>query len=215
MNTLTSFCGALHTSFVTPSYPTDNEVQFVIQMRPALRGAVLSLLSHYKWQKFVYLYDTDRGRWRCSFDLHCETTGTVSVAQNSNCTPGLQSKCTHSVILCQSPGNARTVNAALFPTVVLCYVNMKYLHQQLVIHNNNSLHFKKWHILWALTFGSLKQLAGWCQFIFWLIMLLILARISSEMRYVTAAPKVFSAEIRVSACLWGLLIVLCQCILCV
>lgn len=64
MNTLTSFCGALHTSFVTPSYPTDNEVQFVIQMRPALRGAVLSLLSHYKWQKFVYLYDTDRGRWQ-------------------------------------------------------------------------------------------------------------------------------------------------------
>ncbi|XP_077387982.1 glutamate receptor 3b isoform X6 [Festucalex cinctus] len=61
MNTLTSFCGALHTSFVTPSYPTDNEVQFVIQMRPALRGAVLSLISHYKWQKFVYLYDTDRG----------------------------------------------------------------------------------------------------------------------------------------------------------
>uniref|UniRef100_A0A3B3U8P0 Glutamate receptor n=2 Tax=Poecilia TaxID=8080 RepID=A0A3B3U8P0_9TELE len=61
MNTLTSFCGALHTSFVTPSYPTDNEVQFVIQMRPTLRGAVLSLLSYYKWQKFVYLYDTDRG----------------------------------------------------------------------------------------------------------------------------------------------------------
>ncbi|XP_077466605.1 glutamate receptor 3b isoform X4 [Stigmatopora argus] len=61
MNTLTSFCGALHTSFVTPSYPIDNEVQFVIQMRPALRGAVLSLISHYKWQKFVYLYDTDRG----------------------------------------------------------------------------------------------------------------------------------------------------------
>ncbi|KAG5852210.1 hypothetical protein ANANG_G00059980 [Anguilla anguilla] len=61
MNTLTSFCGALHTSFVTPSYPTDADVQFVIQMRPALRGAVLSLLSHYKWEKFVYLYDTDRG----------------------------------------------------------------------------------------------------------------------------------------------------------
>jgi len=64
MNTLTSFCGALHTSFVTPSFPTDNEVQFVIQMRPALRGAILSLLAHYKWQKFVYLYDTDRGEWR-------------------------------------------------------------------------------------------------------------------------------------------------------
>uniref|UniRef100_A0A8C1UQV4 Glutamate receptor, ionotropic, AMPA 3b n=1 Tax=Cyprinus carpio TaxID=7962 RepID=A0A8C1UQV4_CYPCA len=61
MNTLTSFCGALHTSFVTPSYPIDSDVQFVIQMRPPLKGAVLSLLSHYKWDKFVYLYDTDRG----------------------------------------------------------------------------------------------------------------------------------------------------------
>ncbi|KAI2657254.1 Glutamate receptor 3 [Labeo rohita] len=60
MNTLTSFCGALHTSFVTPSYPIDSDVQFVIQMRPPLKGAVLSLLSHYKWDKFVYLYDTDR-----------------------------------------------------------------------------------------------------------------------------------------------------------
>lgn len=63
MNTLTSFCGALHTSFVTPSYPIDSDVQFVIQMRPPLKGAVLSLLSHYKWDKFVYLYDTDRGKF--------------------------------------------------------------------------------------------------------------------------------------------------------
>ncbi|XP_041076491.1 glutamate receptor 3-like isoform X4 [Polyodon spathula] len=61
MNTLTSFCGALHTSFITPSYPTDADVQFVIQMRPALKGAILSLLAHYKWEKFVYLYDTERG----------------------------------------------------------------------------------------------------------------------------------------------------------
>uniref|UniRef100_A0A8C9WRB3 Glutamate ionotropic receptor AMPA type subunit 3 n=1 Tax=Scleropages formosus TaxID=113540 RepID=A0A8C9WRB3_SCLFO len=61
MNTLTSFCGALHTSFITPSYPIDADVQFVIQMRPSLRGAVLSLLTHYKWEKFVYLYDTERG----------------------------------------------------------------------------------------------------------------------------------------------------------
>ncbi|MGH0180856.1 UNVERIFIED_CONTAM: hypothetical protein FKN15_005308 [Acipenser sinensis] len=60
MNTLTSFCGALHTSFVTPSYPTDADVQFVIQMRPALKGVILSLLAHYKWEKFVYLYDTER-----------------------------------------------------------------------------------------------------------------------------------------------------------
>ncbi|KTG45341.1 hypothetical protein cypCar_00002204 [Cyprinus carpio] len=61
MNTLTSFCGALHTSFITPSFPTDTDVQFVLQMRPSLRGALLSLLAHYKWEKFVYLYDTDRG----------------------------------------------------------------------------------------------------------------------------------------------------------
>ncbi|XP_045080554.1 glutamate receptor 3-like [Coregonus clupeaformis] len=61
MNTLTSFCGALHTSFITPSFPADADVQFVIQMRPPLRGAVLSLLAHYKWEKFVYLYDTERG----------------------------------------------------------------------------------------------------------------------------------------------------------
>ncbi|EHB17857.1 Glutamate receptor 3 [Heterocephalus glaber] len=60
MNTLTSFCGALHTSFVTPSFPTDADVQFVIQMRPALKGTILSLLGHYKWEKFVYLYDTER-----------------------------------------------------------------------------------------------------------------------------------------------------------
>lgn len=62
MNTLTSFCGALHTSFITPSFPIDADVQFVIQMRPGLRGAVLSLLDHYKWERFVYLYDTDRGK---------------------------------------------------------------------------------------------------------------------------------------------------------
>ncbi|OCT65783.1 hypothetical protein XELAEV_18042030mg [Xenopus laevis] len=61
MNTLTSFCGALHTSFITPSFPTDADVQFVIQMRPPLKGAILTLLNEYDWQKFVYLYDTERG----------------------------------------------------------------------------------------------------------------------------------------------------------
>uniref|UniRef100_A0A4W3J5Y4 Glutamate receptor n=1 Tax=Callorhinchus milii TaxID=7868 RepID=A0A4W3J5Y4_CALMI len=61
VNTLTSFCGALHTSFITPSFPTEGEIQFVIQLRPPLHGALLGLLSHYKWKKFVYLYDTDRG----------------------------------------------------------------------------------------------------------------------------------------------------------
>lgn len=71
MNTLTSFCGALHTSFITPSFPTDADVQFVIQMRPALKGAILSLLTYYKWEKFVYLYDTERGKHCCFIWLSC------------------------------------------------------------------------------------------------------------------------------------------------
>ncbi|XP_076843694.1 glutamate receptor 3a isoform X2 [Brachyhypopomus gauderio] len=61
MNTLTSFCGALHTSFISPSHPIDADIQFVLQMRPPLKGVVLSMLTHYKWKKFVYLYDTERG----------------------------------------------------------------------------------------------------------------------------------------------------------
>ncbi|GCB62697.1 hypothetical protein scyTo_0007269, partial [Scyliorhinus torazame] len=61
VNTLTSFCGALHLSFITPSFPVDTSNQFVIQMRPDLQNALLSLIEHYKWQKFVYIYDADRG----------------------------------------------------------------------------------------------------------------------------------------------------------
>uniref|UniRef100_A0A673NMF4 Glutamate receptor n=1 Tax=Sinocyclocheilus rhinocerous TaxID=307959 RepID=A0A673NMF4_9TELE len=74
MNTLTSFCGALHTSFVTPSYPIDSDVQFVIQMRPPLKGAVLSLLSHYKWNKFEFrriIEEMDR-RQEKRFLIDCE-----------------------------------------------------------------------------------------------------------------------------------------------
>lgn len=67
---------------------------------------------------------------------------------------------------------------------------------------NNTLHLKKQRILF-------EQLAGWRQLIFCLIMLLILAHLSSEMRYVTAATKMFSTEIAVSVCLLGLIIVLC------
>lgn len=70
MNTLTSFCGALHTSFITPSFPTDADVQFVIQMRPALKGAILTLLNEYDWQKFVYLYDTERGKKTIQISEH-------------------------------------------------------------------------------------------------------------------------------------------------
>ncbi|XP_048459548.1 glutamate receptor 1a isoform X1 [Rhincodon typus] len=61
VNTLTSFCGALHLSFITPSFPVDTSNQFVIQMRPDLQTALLNLIEHYKWQKFVYIYDADRG----------------------------------------------------------------------------------------------------------------------------------------------------------
>uniref|UniRef100_A0A668UEC6 Glutamate receptor n=1 Tax=Oreochromis aureus TaxID=47969 RepID=A0A668UEC6_OREAU len=61
VNTLTSFCGALHISLVTPSFPTEGEGQFTLQLRPSIRGALLSLLDHYDWSRFVFLYDTDRG----------------------------------------------------------------------------------------------------------------------------------------------------------
>uniref|UniRef100_A0A671UQJ8 Glutamate receptor n=1 Tax=Sparus aurata TaxID=8175 RepID=A0A671UQJ8_SPAAU len=43
VNTLTSFCGALHISLVTPSFPTEGEGQFTLQLRPSIRGALLSL----------------------------------------------------------------------------------------------------------------------------------------------------------------------------
>ena len=62
VHTLTSFCSALHISLITPSFPTEGESQFVLQLRPSLRGALLSLLDHYEWNCFVFLYDTDRGK---------------------------------------------------------------------------------------------------------------------------------------------------------
>ncbi|KAG8523287.1 Glutamate receptor 4, partial [Galemys pyrenaicus] len=64
VHTLTSFCSALHISLITPSFPTEGESQFVLQLRPSLRGALLSLLDHYEWNCFVFLYDTDRGTWQ-------------------------------------------------------------------------------------------------------------------------------------------------------
>ena len=63
VHTLTSFCSALHISLITPSFPTEGESQFTLQLRPSIRGALLSLLDHYDWNKFVFLYDTDRGEW--------------------------------------------------------------------------------------------------------------------------------------------------------
>ena len=67
VNTITSFCGTLHVSFITPSFPTDGTHPFVIQMRPDLKGALLSLIEYYQWDKFAYLYDSDRGKRQCLF----------------------------------------------------------------------------------------------------------------------------------------------------
>jgi len=67
VHTLTSFCSALHISLVTPSFPAEGETQFVLQLRPSIRGALLSLLDHYDWNRFVFLYDTDRGKKRYKY----------------------------------------------------------------------------------------------------------------------------------------------------
>ncbi|XP_051536245.1 glutamate receptor 1-like isoform X3 [Myxocyprinus asiaticus] len=61
MNMLMSFCGALHVCFVTPSFPIETNNQFVIQLRPELQDALIALVEHYKWTKFVYMYSSDSG----------------------------------------------------------------------------------------------------------------------------------------------------------
>lgn len=81
VHTLTSFCSALHISLITPSFPTEGESQFVLQLRPSLRGALLSLLDHYEWNRFVFLYDTDRGKLGPSF-LICTVPITLARAVN-------------------------------------------------------------------------------------------------------------------------------------
>uniref|UniRef100_A0A8C8JV63 Glutamate receptor n=1 Tax=Oncorhynchus tshawytscha TaxID=74940 RepID=A0A8C8JV63_ONCTS len=75
VHTLTSFCSALHISLVTPSFPTEGEGQFTLQLRPSIRGALLSLLDHYDWSRFVFLYDTDRGN-------RCQSNNTQSINQS-------------------------------------------------------------------------------------------------------------------------------------
>ncbi|XP_066572920.1 glutamate receptor 1 isoform X1 [Amia ocellicauda] len=61
VNMLMSFCGALHVCFVTPSFPIEASNQFVIQLRPELQDALVSVIDHYKWTKFVYMYSSDSG----------------------------------------------------------------------------------------------------------------------------------------------------------
>ncbi|XP_008325855.1 glutamate receptor 1a isoform X4 [Cynoglossus semilaevis] len=61
VNMLMSFCGALHVCFVTPSFPIENANQFVIQLRPELQDALVGVIEHYGWTKFVYMYSSDSG----------------------------------------------------------------------------------------------------------------------------------------------------------
>ncbi|XP_037396641.1 glutamate receptor 1a isoform X3 [Pygocentrus nattereri] len=61
VNMLMSFCGALHVCFVTPSFPIETSNQFVIQLRPELQDALVGVIEHYKWSKFVYIYSSDSG----------------------------------------------------------------------------------------------------------------------------------------------------------
>ncbi|MBN3287694.1 GRIA1 protein, partial [Polyodon spathula] len=61
VNMLMSFCGALHVCFVTPSFPIETSNQFVMQLRPELQDALVSVIDHYKWTKFVYIYDAEAG----------------------------------------------------------------------------------------------------------------------------------------------------------
>lgn len=68
VNTITSFCETLHVSFITPSFPADGLNQFVLQMRPDIKGPLISLVEYYKWEKFAYLYDSDRGKQSLSFE---------------------------------------------------------------------------------------------------------------------------------------------------
>ncbi|KAJ3588047.1 hypothetical protein NHX12_011641, partial [Muraenolepis orangiensis] len=61
VNMLMSFCGALHVCFVTPSFPIETANQFVIQLRPELQDALVGVIDHYSWTKFVYMYSSDSG----------------------------------------------------------------------------------------------------------------------------------------------------------
>lgn len=56
-------------SFITPSFPAEGMNQFVLQMRPDIKGPLVSLVEYYKWDKFAYLYDSDRGNDEIMMDL--------------------------------------------------------------------------------------------------------------------------------------------------
>uniref|UniRef100_A0A8C2X5P4 Glutamate receptor n=1 Tax=Cyclopterus lumpus TaxID=8103 RepID=A0A8C2X5P4_CYCLU len=54
VNTITSFCETLHVSFITPSFPAEGMNQFVLQMRPDIKGPLVSLVEYYKWESGTY-----------------------------------------------------------------------------------------------------------------------------------------------------------------
>lgn len=76
VNMLMSFCGALHVCFVTPSFPMENSNQFVIQLRPELQDALVGVIEHYKWSRFVYMYSSDSGE-DCFYDRNLWILGDV------------------------------------------------------------------------------------------------------------------------------------------
>lgn len=61
VNMLMSFCGSLHVCFITPSFPVQTNNQFVLQLRPQLQEALMALLDHFYWTRFVYMYSSDSG----------------------------------------------------------------------------------------------------------------------------------------------------------
>lgn len=74
VNMLMSFCGALHVCFVTPSFPIETANQFVIQLRPELQDALVGVIEHYGWTKFVYMYSSDSGeKLQQSFSISSHT----------------------------------------------------------------------------------------------------------------------------------------------
>uniref|UniRef100_A0A673L603 Glutamate receptor 1-like n=1 Tax=Sinocyclocheilus rhinocerous TaxID=307959 RepID=A0A673L603_9TELE len=83
VNMLMSFCGALHVCFVTPSFPMENSNQFVIQLRPELQDALVGVIEHYKWSRFVYMYSSDSG-FLSNITLQCDLYDLFILTRLSN-----------------------------------------------------------------------------------------------------------------------------------
>uniref|UniRef100_A0A8C4N456 Glutamate receptor n=1 Tax=Eptatretus burgeri TaxID=7764 RepID=A0A8C4N456_EPTBU len=62
VSALTAFCGALHVSLLTASYPpAEGGSQFVLQLQPPTAPPLLDLLSAFGWKHFLYLFHPQRG----------------------------------------------------------------------------------------------------------------------------------------------------------